>query len=82
MTKISIAWLAANEGTTEDGFFLEGEAAIEAEKRELKEAGAPDVDQIEFVSYEPESRDEAMIEAMVTTAFAEWARKELVVYED
>lgn len=72
----TIAWYAQNEATDDEGFFLldEPEKFWAAEKEILKEFGAPEVDRIEFITAEPEDRDEAIIEARVTPAFAEWAR--------
>jgi len=70
----TLSWLTMNEATDEDGFYLQGEAAYEAERAALKEMGAPDTDQIEFTSIEPEDRDSAMAEAKVTEAFEKWAK--------
>ena len=74
MTKLSFAWLAANDDTDEEGFYFHGEDAYEVERAELKKLGAPDTAEIEFLSIEPEDRDNALVEAMVTPAFAKWAR--------
>ena len=74
VTKLKFAWIAANDDTDEDGFYLQGEAAYEAERAELKKLGAPDTEAIEFESIQPEDRDSAMVEALVTPAFAKWAR--------
>jgi hypothetical protein len=69
------AWIAQNEAVDEDGFYLEdGTAAYEAERAALKEMGAPDTEAIQFISILPEDRDEAMVEAEVSEAFAAWAK--------
>jgi hypothetical protein len=81
----SFAWLALNDATDDEGFYLEdGPTVREAEREELREAGAPDVDAIVFVSILPEDRDDAMVEALVTDAFIEWAKGEgdLVWYDE
>lgn len=85
--KKSFAWLAQNDATDEDGFYLEdGPEVHEAERQALREAGAPDVDAIEFVSILPEDRDDAMVEAFVTEAFIAWAKDpnggDLVWYDE
>jgi hypothetical protein len=73
--KRSFAWIAANEATNEEGFYLEDSPELrEKERAQLKEWGAPDTEQIEFVSILPEDRDEAMVEAKVTEAFIAWAK--------
>jgi len=72
----SFAWIAINEAIDEDGFYLEdGEALREAERTELKEMGAPCTEQIQFISILPESRDEAMVEALVPDEFIRWAKE-------
>ena len=74
---ISFAWLAVNEAIDEDGFYLEDSPKLrEIERAELKKFGAPDTEQIEFISILPEDRDSAMVEAKVTDAFAAWAMSE------
>jgi len=72
--KQNLSWLAWYEETDEEGFYVQGELAFAAERAALKAGGAPDTDEIEFVSIEPESRDEAMVEARVTERFAAWAK--------
>jgi len=75
MSKLSFAWLQVNEATDEEGFYLQDSPELrEIERAELKEMGAPDTDEIEFVSILPEDRDSALIEALVTPAFAKWAK--------
>jgi len=81
----SFAWLALNESIDDEGFYLEDSPELrEIERAELKAEGAPDTEHIVFVSILPESRDEAMVEAMVTDAFIEWAKGEggLVWYDE
>jgi hypothetical protein len=76
MTK-SFAWIAINEAIDKDGFYLpDGPEVYEAERAALKEQGAPDTELIEFISVLPEDRDEAMVEALVTYAFADWAKSQ------
>lgn len=83
----SFAWLALNDATDEDGFYLEdGPEVREAEREALRDAGAPDVDAIVFVSILPEDRDDAMVEAMVPDSFVAWAKDpnggDLVWYDE
>ena len=69
------AWLQVSDATDDEGFYLQDSPELrEIEKRELKEMGAPDTDEIEFISILPEDRDSALVEANVTTAFARWAK--------
>ena len=71
----SFAWLALNDATDDEGFYLEDSPELhEAERQTLRDAGAPDVDAIVFVSILPEDRDDAIVEAMVTEAFIAWAK--------
>lgn len=72
-----VQWTAQNEATDADGFFLQGEAAYEAERATLAEMGAPDTLSIHFLSIEPIARDEAIVEAHVSKALAEWIATEL-----
>jgi len=81
----SFAWIAITEATDEEGEYREdGPALREEERAALKEAGAPDTDEIEFVSILPEGRDEALVEALVPQSFINWAKadEDLVWYED
>lgn len=83
MSKQSFAWIAQNEATDSDGFYLEdGPALREIERAELKKLGAPGTEHIEFVSILPEDRDEAMVEALVTPEFAKWAKQHQMTGED
>ena len=76
MTKQNLAWISVNDATDEEGFYLEdGPTLREIEREELKKLGAPDTEEIEFESILPEDRDEAMVEALVTPAFARWAKQ-------
>ena len=73
----SFAWIALNEATDEDGFYLpDGPEVHEKERATLKEFGAPDTELIQFRSILPESRDEAMVEALVPQSFIRWAKYE------
>ena len=86
MTELkSFAWIAINEATDDDGFYLEDGPAVHAVERcALLERGAPDTELIQFISVLPESRDEALVEAMVPQSFIDWAKADenLVWYED
>lgn len=77
----TIEWHAQNEATDADGFFMQGEAAFAAERAALAETGAPDTDAIEFQSIDAIDRDDAIVVARVTDAFAEWARREEITVE-
>jgi predicted lysophospholipase L1 biosynthesis ABC-type transport system permease subunit len=73
--KTSFAWLAVNEAIDDDDFYLEDSPELyEIEREELKKLGAPETDQIEFVSILAEDRDSAMVEAKATPAFIKWAK--------
>ncbi len=72
-----IRFYSQSEETDEDGFFFQGKEAIEAELRALK--AAPEDEKISIVQIEPLDRDEAEVEAFVTQAFEEWARKEEII---
>ena len=75
MTKQNLAWLQVSEATDDEGIYFEDSPELrEIERKELREMGAPDTDEIEFVSILPEKRDASMIEAMVTPAFIRWAK--------
>lgn len=81
----SFAWIAITEATDEGGLYREdGPELREAERTVLKEVGAPDTDQIEFVSILPEGRDESLVEALVPQSFIDWAKADenLTWYED
>ena len=69
-----LAWLTVNEEVDKDGFYLQGEAAYEAERRALEAYGAPQTEAIVFHSILPEDRDSAMAEATVPDVFATWAK--------
>ena len=71
----NFAWLQVSEATDDEGFYLQDSPELrEIEKKELKEMGAPDTDEIEFVSILPEDRDSALVTANVTPAFVRWAK--------
>ena len=70
----TFSWLTTNDETDEDGFYLQGEAAYNAERAELLRMGAPDTEHIRFLSVEPEDRDSAMVTAEVTERFVAWAK--------
>lgn len=70
----NVAWYQQNEETTEDGFFLEGEAALRADMALFAADGAPDTESATLVAWEAEDRDEAIIEAAVSDALAAWLR--------
>lgn len=70
-----ITWNAQNEETDDDGFYLDGRAFEEAERKELEGMGAPDTDKLVFVKYEVTDRDSAEITADATDAFVAWVRE-------
>jgi hypothetical protein len=70
---VPFAWLTVNEEISPEGFYLEGEAAMAAEREALRAMNAPDVNLIEFQSIVPEDRDSAMVEALVPETFKRWA---------
>lgn len=71
-----ISWYAQNEKTDEDGFLLDGEPCFEAEMRILREDGAPDTEKVVFVDWEADGRDESVLTADASEAFAAWLRAE------
>ena len=73
MTKTLFSWFAINEAMQEGGFRAETPEAWEAEKVELTKLGAPDVEQLELVSYLADSWEDVIIEAQATPAFIKWA---------
>lgn len=74
--KRNLAWIAVNEAIDDEGFYLQDSPELrEIERGELKKLEAPDTEEIEFISILPEDRDSAMVEAMVTEAFARWAKQ-------
>lgn len=76
MTKRNLAWLQVSEATDEEGFYLQDSPELRRiERLELRMMGAPETDEIEFVSILPEDRDSALVEAFVTPAFAAWAKR-------
>jgi hypothetical protein len=73
--KQRLAWISVSEAIDDDGFYLQDGPLLRiAERNELRKMGAPDVEEIEFVSILPEDRDSAMVEALVTPTFAVWAK--------
>jgi len=73
---VPFAWLAINEAIDKDGFYLQDGPRLRGlEADALKALGAPDTEEIVFLSVQPEDRDSAMVEARVTPAFAAWARQ-------
>lgn len=80
MTKRRLAWLTSNE--LEDDEVQTEQQEMDAERVMLKEMGAPDTDEIEFISIEPEGRNEEMVEALVTPAFIKWAKQDRKTGED
>ena len=72
----SFSWLTINEKTDEDGFYLQGEAAYEAERAALKEWGAPDTEALVFESVFPEDRESTMATAVASDAFIKWAKQD------
>jgi hypothetical protein len=77
-----IVFYSQNEETDGDGFYPQGEAAITAELRALRKAGAPEVDKIFIIQVQPIDRDEAEVEAYATDAFEAWAREQEILIED
>ena len=77
MTKITMAWYAQGLEDTinEEGTFGEESEQRIAEIKALREMGAPETENIEIVSITPEDREDAIVEALVTLAFAEWAKE-------
>jgi hypothetical protein len=73
MTKTTIRWIAQNEETNEDGFYTNSH---EADIAELREMGAPEIEQVEIESITPDGWDTAIVKAKVSEAFAEWARQD------
>lgn len=68
----TIAWYQQNEEITGEGVFLEGEAAMRDDMALFADEGAPDTESAEFLSWEAEDRDEAIIEASVSDALFAW----------
>jgi hypothetical protein len=73
---MKFAWIAINEATDEEGFYLEDSPKLrEIERAELKALGAPATEHIQFHSILPEDRDSALVEADVPEEFAKWAKQ-------
>jgi len=77
----NFSWLGLYDETDDDGFYVQGELAFAAERKILTEIGAPDVELIEFLSMEPEDRDDSMFTANVTERFAAWAKSKRIKWE-
>lgn len=74
--KESIAWYAQFDIKEDDeGLFPEEPEQKKRELEALAEMGAPDVSLIEITSIVAEDRDDFIVEANVTKAFADWARE-------
>ena len=68
--------------TDADGFYLQDEAAKQAEIRALQAMKAPDADKISIISIEAIDLAQAEVEAYVTQAFEDWAREQEIAIEE
>lgn len=71
-----VQWEQQNDEVDENGFFLEGEAAFEADRKLFAEWGAPDTEALRFVLWEATDRDAATIVAEATDAFLDWVAED------
>lgn len=76
----TITWNQQNEEITDEGFFLEGEAAMKADMAMFAAEGAPDTDQAIFVSWEATDRDSADITAMLPDTLIAWMEENDVFF--